>query len=53
MGHGRRPNALLDLEELAEENLDRIKARYEALAQQARADLKAGLRDTSVSEVSS
>lgn len=33
-------NALLDLEELDEEDLDRIRSRYEKLAQKARAQLE-------------
>ena len=33
-------NALLDLEELEEEELDRIKAGYEKIAEQARGDLR-------------
>ena len=33
-------NALLDLEELTEHDLDRIKARYEKLASQAREEMK-------------
>jgi low affinity Fe/Cu permease len=41
-------NALLDLEELEEEELDRIRAHYERLAEQARAGLRRGLRDTGV-----
>jgi low affinity Fe/Cu permease len=44
-------NGLLDLEELTEEDLDRIKAHYEALAQKAREDLKRGLEDTGTIEV--
>ncbi len=39
-------NALLDIEELAEDDLDRMKANYERLAQQAREDLRRGGRDT-------
>ena len=44
-------NALLDLEELDEDQLDRIRARYEALAQKAREKLQNGARDTDVPEV--
>jgi low affinity Fe/Cu permease len=44
-------NGLLDLEELTEEDLNRIKARYEALAQKAKEDLKRGLKDTEAAEV--
>jgi low affinity Fe/Cu permease len=43
-------NALLDLEELTEADLDRLHAHYEALAQQARAELRRGLRDTGTPE---
>lgn len=39
-------NALLDLEELSQEDLDRIRASYEELAEQARKDLRRGRRDT-------
>jgi len=39
-------NALLDLEELAEEDLHRIKANYEKLAEEAREDLRRGRKDT-------
>ena len=39
-------NALLDLEELEDEELDRLRYQYEMLAEQARSDLKAGRRDT-------
>jgi len=44
-------NALLDLEELAEEDLDRIRARYEELARRAREDLRGGRLDTGRPEV--
>lgn len=44
-------NALLDLEELTQEDLDRVKERYEALAQEARESLRAGRRDTGRPEV--
>jgi low affinity Fe/Cu permease len=44
-------NAFLDLEELTEEDLNRIKERYIALAAHARADLKKGLVDTDRPEV--
>ena len=44
-------NGLLDLEELTEEELDMIKAHYEALARKSREDLKRGLRDTGTIEV--
>jgi low affinity Fe/Cu permease len=39
-------NALLDLEELTEAELDRIRQRYEALARDARADVRKGKTDT-------
>ncbi len=39
-------NALLDLEELEDEELDAFRAKYEALAAQARARLKRGELDT-------
>jgi low affinity Fe/Cu permease len=41
-------NALLDLEELEEEQLDRIRAKYETLAEFARAELGRGNVDTGV-----
>jgi low affinity Fe/Cu permease len=44
-------NGLLDLEELSDGDLDRIKAHYEALARQSREDLKRGLKDTGTIEV--
>jgi low affinity Fe/Cu permease len=43
--HGAH-NALLDLEELADENLDAFRTRYLALAAAARAELDRGLEDT-------
>lgn len=43
-------NALLDLEELDEEKLDAFRARYEALAREARAELKRGIPDTGTPE---
>jgi low affinity Fe/Cu permease len=43
-------NALLDLEELEQERLDEFKARYEALATAARADLVLGNLDTGTPE---
>lgn len=39
-------NALLDLEELSEDELDRLKGLYEELARRARASLRLGLLDT-------
>lgn len=47
--HQGAHNALLDLEELSQEQLDRIKERYEHLAKIARVDLKHGLPDTDTS----
>ena len=44
-------NALLDLEELDEDQLDRIRAQYEALAEKAREKLVNGAHDTDVPEV--
>ena len=43
--------ALLDLEELEEEELDRIRDRYRKLAEHARANLRNGKSDTAVVEV--
>src|SRR6266550_6593762 len=43
-------NALLDLEELEEEELDEIRADYCKIAERARADLRRGGRDTGVPE---
>ncbi len=44
-------NALLDLEELEDPELDRVLAGYARLAQAARADLQRGACDTGVPEV--
>jgi low affinity Fe/Cu permease len=44
-------NALLDLEELAEDELDRLRAVYEALARQAREQLQRGVLDTDTPDV--
>jgi low affinity Fe/Cu permease len=44
-------NALLDLEELEEHELDRIREGYTALAEKARASLHRGRRDTGVGKV--
>ena len=44
-------NGLLDLEELDEEQLDMIRANYEALASRAREDLRHGLTDTNSPDV--
>ena len=43
-------NALLDLEELEEENLDAFRSKYQALASAARAELSRGLQDTGTPE---
>jgi low affinity Fe/Cu permease len=43
---GKAHNALLDLEELSQADLDRIKKRYESLAAKARKELQSGKRDT-------
>jgi low affinity Fe/Cu permease len=43
-------NALLDLEELEEEELDRIRGGYTRLAERARGRLRAGRSDTDVPE---
>lgn len=44
-------NALLDLEELEEADLDRIRAGYGKLAARARAELRRGQSDTGVPDV--
>jgi low affinity Fe/Cu permease len=44
-------NALLDLEELEEHELDAIRARYTKLAQRAREELRKGRSDTDAPEV--
>ena len=43
-------NALLDLEELTEQDLDLLRARYQTQAREAREDLNRGLVDTGTSE---
>jgi low affinity Fe/Cu permease len=43
-------NALLDLEELEEENLDAFRTKYQALASAARAELSRGVQDTGTPE---
>ena len=48
--HGAH-NALLDLEELTEADLNRIRALYMALATHARSDLAKGLLDTDIPDV--
>lgn len=44
-------NALLDLEELEIDDLERIRADYTKLAQRAREDLRRGMRDTGAPDV--
>lgn len=44
-------NALLDLEELEQSDLDRIRAVYEQLAERARDELRRGASDTDVPDV--
>jgi len=44
-------NVLLDLEELEDEELERIKTQYEELAEQAREKLRGGGTDTDVPEI--
>jgi low affinity Fe/Cu permease len=44
-------NALLDLEELPVDELERFRARYEDLARSAREDLRSGQLDTGTPEV--
>ena len=44
-------NELLDLEELEQEDLDRIRADYEILARHARAAMRKGVPDTDVPEI--
>jgi low affinity Fe/Cu permease len=46
-------NALLDIEELSQKDLDALRAHYSKLASQARKDLKKGLLDTGTPEISS
>jgi low affinity Fe/Cu permease len=43
-------NALLDLEELKEEQLDQFRARYEMLAHETRKELERGKLDTDTLE---
>jgi low affinity Fe/Cu permease len=44
-------NGFRDLEELSDEDLARIRARFEALARESRENLKRGLRDTGTTEL--
>jgi len=50
---GGAHNALLDLEELDEKELDTIRGNYEQLAKKAKEDLQRGKSDTDVPEVKS
>src|SRR5438067_9897269 len=43
-------NALLEIEELEQEDLDLIKHRFHLLAEKARQDLKSGMKDTGTLE---
>jgi len=43
--------ALLDLEELTDEELDEMKSRYAELAQKARKDLRKGRKDSGTPEI--
>ena len=47
----RAHNGLLDLEELSDEDLARLRAHFEALARASRDDLRRGLRDTGTIEL--
>jgi low affinity Fe/Cu permease len=44
-------NALIDLEELEEKELDRVREIYRGLAEKAREDLRRGIRDTGAPEL--
>ena len=44
-------NGLLDLEELSEEDLAKIRAHFEALARNSREELMRGIRDTGTAEL--
>jgi low affinity Fe/Cu permease len=44
-------NALLDLEEMEETQLDEFRQRYEALAKQARSNIESGSSDTDAPDV--
>ena len=46
-------NGLLDLEELSDEELEKIRSHYQALARKSREELKRGLKDTGTIEVPS
>jgi low affinity Fe/Cu permease len=47
---GGAHNALLDLEEIEEETLNRFRSKYQALANAARAELDLGGQDTGTPE---
>jgi len=49
--HEGAHNALLDLEELTQEQLEKIKEKYEHLAKAARTDLKHGVVDTNTTDI--
>ena len=44
-------NALLDLEELSQKDLEQFRALYEKLAERSRRDIQSGLKDTGTPEV--
>jgi low affinity Fe/Cu permease len=44
-------NALLDIEELSEQELDQIKRRYESLAREATSDVRSGKSDLGTPDV--
>ena len=44
-------NALLDLEELSQKDLEQFRALYEKLAERSRLDIQSGLKDTGTPEV--
>ena len=48
---GEAHNALLDLEELTEKELNALRSKYEELAAKAREDLRNGKKDTGIREV--
>ena len=45
------PSTLLDLEQLTEADLERLRSRYESLGQTAREDLLRGMADTDTPDV--
>ena len=48
---GGAHNALLDLEELTEQDLELLRSRYEALARRARTNMEQGILDTDSPEI--